>query len=153
MGMSKEYDRFRTREQLTRDASLTLSSEMSVGSRYALLDNICWTWSEFDGKIDGCRWWSRDAVDVRADLKQLRHEHVVPRRVIIHRLLSLPVPDESGVFATLNDWCFGVVVTKAEDATLNAAGLQSRMPEDWDHQDVWARYTAVGIEVLEVIKK
>ena len=151
--MPNTYDRFRTRDQLASDASLALASEMSIGSKYALLDNICWVWSEFDGKIDGCRWWSRDAVDLRSDHKQLRYEHAVPRRVIIRHLLSLSVPDGTMIASTLRDWCFGVVVTKTEDKKLSSAGLQSRMPADWDYQDVWARYTAVSIEVVDVTKK
>ena len=40
-----------------------------------------------------------------------------------------------------------MVVTKDEDISLNRAGLRSTMPKDWEGEDPWARYTAVGIQV------
>jgi len=41
------------------------------------------------------------------------------------------------------------LVTLEEDARLRAAGLRSTMPDDWDGENVWARYEAVGIELIE----
>ncbi len=35
--------RRRTRDQLVADTLVTLRSPLSHGSKYALLDNICWT--------------------------------------------------------------------------------------------------------------
>ena len=53
--------RRRTRDQLVADALITLRSPLTYGSKYALLDNICWSWSELAGTYHGCRWWSREA--------------------------------------------------------------------------------------------
>ena len=122
---------------------------MTIGSKYALLDNVCWIWSEFEGKIDGCRWWSEAALARRADVKQLRHEHSVPRRVIIRHLLQLSKPTSEIVEDILSNWCVGAVVTAEEDRRLAQAGLCMMMPADWDQRDPFARYRAVGIVLHE----
>lgn len=126
---------------------IAIGSQLSYGSKYALLDNICWTLSEREGKYAGCRFWSRRALDQRMDL---RHEHSVPRRLLITMLLELSAPTEEDVRRVL-DLCVGVVVTVEEDHALNTAGMRSRMPEGWDGRDVFARYRAVGIEVVDTL--
>lgn len=65
-------------------------------------------------------------------------------------LLELSAPTEEDVRHVL-DLCVGVVVTVEEDRALNAAGMRSRMPEGWDRRDVFARYRAVGIEVVDTL--
>jgi len=39
-----------------------------------------------------------------------------------------------------------LLVTKDEHRRLNASGLRSKMPDDWDGENIWARYDAIGIE-------
>jgi hypothetical protein len=68
--------RQRDRKQLMRDAVLASESALSDGSKYALLDNDCWTLSELAGKYEGCRYWSKRTLAQRSDL---RHEHSLPR--------------------------------------------------------------------------
>ena len=137
--------RFRTREQLIADATIAINSHLSIGSKYALLDNICWVWSEFDGKLEGCRWWSKEARDLKNSPKELTHEHAVPRKVIINHLLRITNATESVVGDVLQRWCVAVVITKAQDKHLNGAGLRQRMPVDWDGVDAWARYQAIAM--------
>jgi hypothetical protein len=36
-------------------------------------------------------------------------------------------------------------VTKDEHAKLNGMGLRSKMPDNWNRKDPWARYDAAGI--------
>ena len=128
-----------------RDAILTIGSSLTYGSKYALLDNVCWTLSELDGKYEGCRYWSTRAIAQRADL---RHEHSVPRRVLIGLLLAEPAPSEADVRRIL-DLCVGAVVTVDEDLALNAVGLRAKMPSGWDGEDVFARYRAAGVELVD----
>ncbi len=142
MRLTSMIERKRSREQLAQDAAFVIGSPLSAGSKYALLDNILWVWSEFDGKYDGCKWWSEQALRDRTDL---RHEHAVPRRYLIERLMNLGQPTLSEVSAMLSELCVGVVVTRAEDARLTSTGLRKRMPEDWDGKDVLDRYRAAGI--------
>lgn len=139
--------RRRTREQLGDGAIIALKSDLTYGSKYALLDNICWTISELDGKYEGCRWWSRQAMQGQ---QELRHEHVVPRRVIISLLLDTVDVHEDRVRSALQ-LCVGAVVTKEEDRQLNSVGLRRRMPHDWDGVDVFARYKVAGIELVDLM--
>jgi hypothetical protein len=143
--MRKRPSRQRDREQLMRDAVIAIGSNLTYGSKYALLDNICWTLSELDGKYEGCRYWSTRAIAQRTDL---RHEHSVPRRVLIGLLLGEPAPSDEDVRRIL-DLCVGAVVTVEEDQALNAAGLRAKMPSEWDGQDVFARYRAAGVELVD----
>lgn len=142
-------DRKRNRDTLIADAAHSLNSLLSVGSKYALLDDICWKWSEFDGKIDGCRWWTAAALRAKGNRSLLRHEHGVPRRVIIELLLNLSAPSQRLVRGVLEELCVGAVVTTAEDRLLRDAGLGRRMPTDWDGRDAWARYRVAGIDVID----
>lgn len=143
-------NRYRSREDLVADVAAALASTLTVGSKYALLDNICWTWSEFDGKLEGCRWWTAAALASRDDPSSLRHEHVVPRRVIIEHLLSLGTPTVGIIRQIMDTWCIAAVVTTEEDRQLRGAGLTQRMPRGWDGKDAWARYRAAGIAATDI---
>ena len=99
--------------------------------------------------IDGCRWWTKAAQASRTAPRQLRHEHVVPRRVIIESLLALDSATYDIVRERLERWCIAAVVSKEEDQRLCAAGLNHRMPIDWDGTDVWARYRVAGIQAID----
>jgi hypothetical protein len=79
-----------------------LQSSLSYGTKHAVLAEVVWVWSEFDGKYTGCPHWSRAAAAAREAGEKARsfvHEHVVPKRIIIERLFALP-GDVSGAC-----WC------------------------------------------------
>jgi hypothetical protein len=40
-----------------------------------------------------------------------------------------------------------MLVTHEEHTRLNASGLRSQMPREWDGSDILARYAAVGISI------
>ena len=42
----------------------------------------------------------------------------------------------------------GVLITKNEDKILNGLGLQFKMPENWDREDIFARYKNANIEII-----
>jgi hypothetical protein len=73
-------------------------------------------------------------------------EHAVPQMAIVNWLMELdPLTNES-VEALLKRYFTVMLVTEEEHARLNASGLRSTMPPDWDGENVFARYDAVGIE-------
>lgn len=85
-------------------------------------------------------------------------DHAIPVGEIMKQLLSLPdvalSPTEENVSALdamLTDMLLLVRVTDAEEAALNAAGLQRKMPREWSdpthklYRDPWARYKAIGL--------
>lgn len=72
-------------------------------------------------------------------------EHAVPQMAIVNWLMELdPLTNES-VEALLKRYFTVMLVTEEEHARLNASGLRSTMPPDWDGENVFARYDAVGI--------
>jgi len=89
------------------------------------------------------------SVRVTGDCK-FKREHVVPVKVVMNKLLHWP--DTTISAANVNkleqfllDQLLVVHITPEEDACLNRAGFQQKMPSDWDGVDRFARYKAAGI--------
>jgi hypothetical protein len=75
-------------------------------------------------------------------------EHVVPQMEIVNRLMKLEPLNEDTVVTALQKYYRVMLVTREEHALLNASGVRSTMPLDWDGENVFARYKEVGIEWL-----
>lgn len=146
---SRNRRRHRSKEDICRDVAYVLAAPLTEGTKIAVLNDALWTWSEFDGKIDGCRWWSEAACAIRENRKQLIHEHLVPRKVLIERLLELEGPATDNVARVLQQ-CIGVVITKDEDRLLNMHGLRSKMPKDCSEDDQLGRYRFANIAVRDL---
>ena len=82
------------------------------------------------------------------DHKGLIYEHVVPKTKYIQgpceELAKTGKLTESIIESKLDAYWKLATVTKAEDQKLDMLS----MPEDWDGQDVFARYKDVGIELI-----
>jgi hypothetical protein len=137
--------RFRTRSELCSDIAFVLNSSLHYGTKYAVLSEATWVWTEFEGKYEGCKHWSKAAWEIRGQQNMLVHEHIIPKSIVIQRLLELPTATTSSVNQLLESYCKGAVITRNEDARLNSHGLRSKMPTDWDEKDVWDRYKNAGI--------
>jgi hypothetical protein len=123
-----------------------------------LINNTLWRWTvdAFDAAanaivVDGARKPNdfmpmSDAARL-ASIKDLRHEHVVPRNVITSYITAETLSVDE-LIAALDGYCLAAVITKAEDDQLSAAGLRDRMPKGWKWgDDPWARYKAAKIVV------
>ena len=149
--------RFRTKAQLVHDLAFILKSEdLAYGTKYAVFKDVSWVWTEFEGKYDGCRRWSKAAKLMKESdpkTKLLRHEHAVPRNVVFKMLMKLKHPSEKSVRRICRKFLLGVVVTKEEDMELNRR-FASTMPEDFgktgskDYRNPWSRYRECGIELV-----
>jgi hypothetical protein len=124
---------------------------LQYGTKFAVLAETTWVWSEFDGKYCGCRYWSLAAWKLRDSGEKFIHEHLVPKKVIIDLLMGVKKPSRSSVRKVLESFCIGVVVTVEEDRRLNALGLRSKMPDDWDGINALARYEAAGIGIRDAV--
>jgi len=142
--ISQKNKRFRTKEEIAHDVAEILKGDFHYGTKFAVLSEVVWVWSEFYGKYQGCPWWSVEASKQKEE-KNI-HEHVIPKKVLIQALFSMDKPNEREVYDYLERHCIGVVVTKEEDKRLRDLKLGSKMPEDWNGEDVWARYQLAGIE-------
>lgn len=149
--VSEDNDRYRTKAEMVRDVAYVLSSPLTIGTRFAVLKNVCWAWTEFDGKYRGCPYWSKAAIKRRRkDPKaKLKHEHAVPRKVVIDSLLKMNQPTMEQVKDVLERLLIGVVVTP-EEADLLDRKFRDKMPEEFSkQQDAFLRYDLCGIEYVE----
>lgn len=146
MGRKQESNRrYRTKQELCSDVAFVLNSNLHHGTKCVVLDNAMWVWSEFDGKYDGCKFWSAEAARLASE-KRI-HDHAVPKKVLMDLLFRVNSPTAESVRCFFEAYCFGAVITKAEDEALNRLGLRSKMPTNWNGKDPWARYKAAGIAI------
>ena len=73
-------------------------------------------------------------------------DHAVPLVVMVERLFELGADlSREGIRRHLNRWYLLGLLTNAEDVTLNRLGLRSRIPANWDGDDLTARYREAAI--------
>lgn len=153
--VSPNSPRFRTKQQLAEDVAKVLNSELHYGTKYAVLKEVTWVWTEYLGKFNGCIYWSEAALrrfNRERSVKSLRHEHVVPKKCIIEMLFELKSPAANEVQSLLDHFLIGVIVTKEEDDRLSIKYSKSMPPSFLDessssYRDVWLRYRECGIDV------
>lgn len=89
----------------------------------------------------------RSIVAQNEDLKNCDVEHSVPLMVLVNKLMDRKRLTKNYISKTLTSCYRVMVITRGEHRLLNSTGLTSRMPENWDGKDVWARYSAVKIKL------
>jgi len=110
-----------------------------------LREPIFFMWETDSGrrKYDSAKYRSKKA---KGKKKDLIYDHSVPFKYLERELLELENPTPESVREVLDDYGVTCTITKAEDKILNKAGLNHKMPDDWDG-DPLARYKKVGIVV------
>jgi hypothetical protein len=155
--LSKKHPAYRTKDQILDDVAFVLGSQLSYGTRYLVCKQAASAWTEHEGKYKGCRLWSRKAFEhfkETANFKGLRHEHAVPKKVILAALLGLKNPTRADV-AIWFEFLVAVVVTIEEDKLLNSQ-FKSSMPSEFNDPtsplalDKLLRYRKCGIDVIGV---
>ena len=155
MAQIKPHDpRFCTKEQIAKDAAFVLAAPLAHGTKHGVLSRVTWVWTEFDGKYFGCPNWTDLAVMQflhEKSIKGLRHEHVVPKQVVIGMLLELDSPTPGMVYEICERFLIGVVVTKEEDGLLSC-DYRKTMPAEFfdptsdEYHDPWLRHRRCGIK-------
>ena len=92
---------------------------------------------------------SRAAIGLRAGRGELVYDHAIPFSYLQEELLSLTSVTDRAVAEILKKFETIVLITKAENARLNAAGYAHKMPQNWNKSDPLARYKALDIELVE----
>jgi hypothetical protein len=155
--VTEKHPRYRTKDEIVRDVTFVLNSPLSYGTKWAVLRDVAWVWTEFYGKYKGCPYWTKTAlmqhrVNPKADF---RHEHAVPKAVVMKMLLDLSAPTPEQVREICERLLVGVVVTREEDNDLNMKYGRS-MPAEFfnpaspSYRDPWLRYKRLGIEVVDL---
>ena len=89
---------------------------------------------------------SRSKAALNLPLSECVVEHVVPKMAIVNRLMDMKPLTTIAITKLLTSHFMVMLVTHEEHVRLNASGLRSTMPNEWDGSDIFARYAAVGIE-------
>ena len=115
----------------------------------ALREPVHFLWERRSGSKEvSAQRRSRAARGRTIGARELVYDHAVPFRYLQRELLALEVVTPATVRAVLERYGTIVLITAREDAKLNRAGLNRRMPDDWNKTDPLARYKAVGIETV-----
>ena len=154
--VSKKHPRYRSKAEIVRDLTFVLRAPLTYGTKWAVFRDIAWVWTEYHGKYKGCPYWTKMAL-MQSQLNPkaaLRHEHAVPKSVVIKMLFDLQEPTEQRVREICERFLIGVVVTREEDDVLNMEFGRSMPPEFSDtaspsYLDAWLRYKKYNIEVVE----
>ena len=88
----------------------------------------------------------RSKAAIGKDTRECEVEHVIPQMYIVNMLMDMSTINKDKIRNILEKYFHVLLVTKDEHRRLNASGLRSKMPDDWDGENIWARYDAVGIE-------
>ncbi len=145
------------RQQVRRSSFYNNACEKILSEQFSIL---LWKYTEASGKYVGCPYWSVKAKESFEDTsngatssmppsKKLRHEHLVPRKILTDMFFSLDDISPESVLYIFQKYCIGVVITAEEDVLLNKAGLKQKMPEARWLDDPWTRYKNVGIIVCQ----
>ena len=76
--------------------------------------------------------------------KKIR-DHTVPFKIVRDKLLAIENINYDSVSKILNRFHVVTIISIEEDQKLKDAGLNSRMPKNWDGINSFARYETVGI--------
>lgn len=156
--MMRRHITKRTKQEIASDIAFVLGMPLHSRTKYVVLKNAASAWTQFDGKISGCRYWSVPAkllfantlkrqydalqtalaspLNPKADLKTLRkfkcvHEHVVPKDVFCRILMALENPTVDTVYELCDKLLVAAIVTQDEDGQLTKAKLRQVMPPEF----------------------
>jgi hypothetical protein len=111
---------------------------------------IYFVWTRRLGsKAKSAKYRSRAAASRKWGRREIVYDHVIPYSYELKALMALTEVTTETVRRVVEKYDVAAVITADEDAQLSAAGLQHKMPVDWDEIDPLARYKAIGIEVVE----
>ena len=114
----------------------------------ALREPVYFLWERRNGGKSRAKFRSRAAQGLNFGKREIVYDHAIPFRYIEAELLDLAEVTPQAVADVLEKKCVVALITTEEDRKLNAAGLSSKMPENWDGLDPLARYKAVGIDLV-----
>lgn len=143
-----------TDDDVVNDVVAVLNGPFSTWAKTSLAQGALWAWSARHGKYEGCPYWSRNALDqfrATGSISGLRHEHIVPRKLTVAKIMGVSSITREDLRAILETHALGCVVTKAEAQILDR-GLKQRMPEGFataghpNFENVWARYIEKKID-------
>ena len=121
-----------------------------AGYDKTLREAIYFVWTRRLGsKPKSAKYRSRAALGLKWGRREVVYDHAIPYCYELKALMELTEVTPATVRPVLEKYDVAAIITAEEDMRLTAAGLQRKMPEDWNEVDPLARYKAVGIEIVE----
>jgi hypothetical protein len=159
---STSHECHRTPETVIQDVTYVLNAPLSLGTKFAVVNNSLRVWTEFSGKYEGCPRWTKLALlrrtvatkeGIKKRFQGLVHEHAVPNRIVAGMLFEQKAPTAESVRAVFEQFVHAVVVTKEEDNLLSVMFRQTMPPEFSDpnstkYHEPFLRYERCEIEVI-----
>jgi hypothetical protein len=141
-------------------AELLLNKSMSSNLRKKMIHHLLWSAtcdSDEGNSVDDIKYkklyWSKKAVESYNNYgpKGLRHEHIVPQKIIKELMNKVVFPSFEEILNILNSYHFAAIITMEEDGLLNT----SRMPNndyirDKTDKSILARYIDAEISLFLV---
>ena len=91
----------------------------------------------------------RERRKAKDNVVKLIVDHAVPLAVIVGQLFKPDVDlSRNGIRKHLMRWYYLGLLTDAEDVKLNSIGLRSKMPANWNGNDLTARIEKRGLQRL-----
>jgi hypothetical protein len=113
---------------------------------------IHFVWTRRAGsKAKSAKYRSREAAGRKWGRREIVYDHAIPYCYELKALMELTEVTPETVRCVLEKYDISAIITTDEDRRLTAAGLQRKMPDDWDEIDSLARYKAAGIDIVENI--
>ena len=144
------------------DVSTVLNGNLHPRIKQQVLDGALWWVADYSGKGLDCPFRSEradqfcESLEPGEEIKNLIHEHIVPKKLIREELMSLKTTvDANTVQRWLKLSVYCLVTKEVDDKDLNKSGFNQKMPDDnWKKQnatpdEIWARYKASGIKVVD----
>jgi len=77
-------------------------------------------------------------------------DHAVPLKYLVQKIINEKELNKKTLLTLIDKYLISVEITQEEHReTLKDMGLSSKMPDDWDGVDPFARYKKSNIEVYE----
>lgn len=143
----------KNKQDVLNDIFIVLTTSLSLESKVNILSHcFLWAWSEWDGKYYGCKYFSEKALEQlihKKNVKDLRHEHVIPRKELIKLLLELPQQEITIEYLEkfFNEWVMAAVITKEEDKLLPIKDMPTNF---YKEKNIWGRYQNKNIKIYEI---
>ncbi len=138
----------RSEKDLAKDLALVLTSDFKFKTKVNFINSILWGWSSRFGNYQGLSCSKAAQKEFKQHgTKNLRHDHMVPRNLLVKIFLEMNDVSSSKTLKLLKKFGGAVILTVDEDKTLNKLKLRQKMPKSWNRQDPYARYKASGIKL------
>lgn len=141
-------------EELSNDVCLIINGKFHYQIKKQVIDGALWWMADYAGKGVNCQFKSKSATEriAKGDMSGFVHEHIIPKKLIREELMTLSGHATIEMVEKLLRLSIYCLVTKEEDMRLAKKHKQimpsnGRMNENASPAEIWARYSAEGIDV------